>query len=249
MSGDATLSNTGVLAIANNAITGPELAASSVAISKISATGTASATTYLRGDGSWQTVSGGDDLGAGGTTTGTLYSQNGSGYGYFGSSSANYFRFDDAAVGNELFIRLNNDWRYYLTETALQPYTDNVNDLGSSSRGWRDVWTHDVHTDRICNSSGSSCVNQSALGSGGGSAPAGTWCGRRFAQGTSSWGSVTYPANPDGGGSWSCNGTAITISTGGAIGCPAGYAGQLLSFTPAAWPSNLNSGVLVCVKT
>lgn len=73
MSGDATLSNTGVLNIANNAIIGPEISAGavtnshlagSIALSKISITGTTDGSKFLRDDGSWQAVpSGADNLG------------------------------------------------------------------------------------------------------------------------------------------------------------------------------------------
>jgi len=73
MSGDATLSNAGVLTIANNAIGSAEITdgsianadlAGSIALSKLSITGTGSASNFLRGDGSWQAVpSGADNLG------------------------------------------------------------------------------------------------------------------------------------------------------------------------------------------
>lgn len=73
ISGDATLSNTGVLTIGGNAIGSAEITdgsianadlAGSIALSKLSITGTGSASNFLRGDGSWQTVpSGADNLG------------------------------------------------------------------------------------------------------------------------------------------------------------------------------------------
>lgn len=47
--------------IAATTITGANIANSTIAVGKLSATGTASATTYLRGDGTWATVSGGAD--------------------------------------------------------------------------------------------------------------------------------------------------------------------------------------------
>lgn len=43
--------------IADGAVVTADLANASVTIAKISATGTPSSTTYLRGDGSWQTIS------------------------------------------------------------------------------------------------------------------------------------------------------------------------------------------------
>jgi hypothetical protein len=64
MSGDATLSNAGVLTIGSNAIGTAEITNASIALADLSATGTANATTYLRGDNTWATVpSGADNLG------------------------------------------------------------------------------------------------------------------------------------------------------------------------------------------
>lgn len=59
MSGDATLSNAGVLTIGSNAVGSAEITNASVALADLSAAGTASATTYLRGDNTWATVSAG----------------------------------------------------------------------------------------------------------------------------------------------------------------------------------------------
>lgn len=62
MSGDATLSNAGVLTIGNNAIGSAEITdgsiangdlAGSIALSKLATTGTASSSVFLRGDGAW----------------------------------------------------------------------------------------------------------------------------------------------------------------------------------------------------
>lgn len=63
VSGDATLSNAGVLTIGSNAIgsaeiidgsiTGADIANTTIPVGKISASGTAGGSTYLRGDGSW----------------------------------------------------------------------------------------------------------------------------------------------------------------------------------------------------
>jgi hypothetical protein len=63
MSGDATLSNAGVLTIGSNAVGSAEITNASIALADLSATGTASATTYLRGDNKWATISGADNLG------------------------------------------------------------------------------------------------------------------------------------------------------------------------------------------
>jgi len=53
MSGDATLSNAGVLTIANNAVGSAEISDASIALADLSATGTKSSSTYLRGDNTW----------------------------------------------------------------------------------------------------------------------------------------------------------------------------------------------------
>lgn len=58
MSGDVTISNAGVTAIGAGKVTN-DMLAGSIAISKLSITGTPDATKFLRDDGSWQTVAAG----------------------------------------------------------------------------------------------------------------------------------------------------------------------------------------------
>ncbi|WDF45577.1 hypothetical protein PQ459_11780 [Chryseobacterium sp. KACC 21268] len=62
VTGDVTISSTAVTVISNSAVTTAKLADASVTKDKISATGTANANTYLRGDGSWSSPPSGTSL-------------------------------------------------------------------------------------------------------------------------------------------------------------------------------------------
>ncbi|WP_284346242.1 hypothetical protein [Chryseobacterium sp. Marseille-Q3244] len=73
MSGDATINTSGVLTIGANKITTTKIADASVTVAKISTTsGTASSSTYLRGDGTWAAPSSGGAQLLTGTATATM---------------------------------------------------------------------------------------------------------------------------------------------------------------------------------
>lgn len=75
LSGDATFTNAGVMTIGSNAvgsaeitdasITGGDIANTTIAVGKLSATGTPSSTTFLRGDNTWAVPAGGGTVPAG----------------------------------------------------------------------------------------------------------------------------------------------------------------------------------------
>lgn len=95
-----------------------------------------------------------------------------------------------------------------------------------------------IHTTQICNTSGASCVAQSALGGGGGS-PSGSWCG--VASG-SVCGSSVCPATLT--NIHSCNGSSI------ASNCPSGYTAFIYS-SGAANCGSFSTGVScsrTCIK-
>lgn len=62
VTGDVSISSSAVTSIGNSAVTTAKLADASVTTGKISATGTAGSTTYLRGDGRWETPPSGTAL-------------------------------------------------------------------------------------------------------------------------------------------------------------------------------------------
>lgn len=115
-------------------------------VARISQTGTVTATGFI-GDGSGLTgiTAPSDNLGAGGSTTGTLLTKNASGYGYVGSAigtTGGYMRFDDSptASAGRIYTNLLGTWEYVLHPDYFGPYVTNVNDLGISAVRWKDGW-------------------------------------------------------------------------------------------------------------
>jgi hypothetical protein len=84
----------------------------------------------------WISMAGGagDNLGVGGTTTGTLYSKNGS-YGYVGLDGNDFIRFDD---NGQAYWQINGTWEYTAQPSFFGAYANNLNDLGTTSVRWKD---------------------------------------------------------------------------------------------------------------
>ena len=125
---------------------------------------------WCRGNGSAvvcdQNPPSGDNLGSGGTTAGSLYSRNASGYGYLGSSSSNYFRFDDTP--NQVYLRLGGNWEYYFNNAAFRPYANASKDLGTSAARWNNGWfagniaASSVHTTGGVSTAGNVTINNAS---------------------------------------------------------------------------------------
>lgn len=226
-------------------------------------TGTLAATAFV-GDGSGLTglPSGADNLGSGGSTSGTLYSQNGSGYGYLGSSGTNYIRFDDVSQGNEAYVRLNGNWEYHMHPSYFRPYTDNANDLGTSSQKWQDIWAYDTMTNRICNEAGSSCKTPESLLTSESdpqvsAVTSGKWC-RGTGSAVTCDQDVPNSSVPNGtlcglaqaAGSTSCSGytnlmTCLGINIANGT-CPSGYTSKTVEFSFSTGGFNF---VRLCTRT
>jgi|GEM_PF-3854604 len=115
--------------------------------------GTVRATAFI-GDGSGLTGIAGDDLGAGGTTTGTVYSKNAGGFGYFGSDSSNYLRFQDGYA----YLMQGGAWDYYFQPGAFAPYVTNASDLGASTLQWKDGYFAGTLTAGVLAATGANAV-------------------------------------------------------------------------------------------
>jgi hypothetical protein len=127
--------------IADGAVATADIANSAVTVAKISATGTPSASTYLRGDGSWSTVSGGvTSITAGtGLTGGTITSSGTIALDYYTGTSATNTSFP---IGSYLIAslgsgQLNNAATRTIYAVNSDYYSDNSG-AGSAVAGtWR----------------------------------------------------------------------------------------------------------------
>ncbi|WP_294238232.1 hypothetical protein [Chryseobacterium sp. sg2396] len=101
MTGDISITDNGVTAIADNAVTTTKLAAQSVSIGKISATGTPGSATFLRGDGTWAAAGGGSSLPSQTNNAGKFLTTDGSNLSWGNvSGSSTPFKKITLAVGN-----------------------------------------------------------------------------------------------------------------------------------------------------
>lgn len=78
---------------------------------------------------------GGDNLGAGGTTTGSLFSTNASRT--VGRDTNDFIRFDDNA---QAFWQIGGEWEYQFYPTNFSPYVTSDKDLGTTAKRWRDIY-------------------------------------------------------------------------------------------------------------
>lgn len=45
---------------------------------------------------------------------------------------------------SQIFVRVNNDWRFEMFSTGLNPYYDNAMDLGTSSKSWESLYVFNI---------------------------------------------------------------------------------------------------------
>ena len=128
--------------IASDAITLLEIADDAVGVAELSATGTASTSTFLRGDNSWYAV---DTEGTGikstGESGGTKFLRE-DGDGTSSWQTAGSPSITDGGNATAITIDSSED----CTFTGHQfPAVDNSKDLGSTSKRWRNIYTNDIH--------------------------------------------------------------------------------------------------------
>ena len=152
---------------------------------------------------------GGDNLGSGGTTTGTLYS-NGGTYGYLGLDGNNYWRFNDGRA----LLRLGAAWLYDFTPTYFNPYPNNTIDLGGFSNRWKNGWfagTVAVATPTAAGHAATKAyVDAAVAGAGDNLGSGGTTSGSLY----SNNGTYGY-LGLDGGNHWRFNDGRVYLRVGG----------------------------------
>ena len=83
-------------------------------------------------------AAGGDNLGSGGTTSGTLYASNGSNQGFIGQGAQNYARWDSSGT---TYYNKNGSWEYTMNATSFSPWTNNANSLGTATKRWSNMYS------------------------------------------------------------------------------------------------------------
>ncbi len=113
-----------------------------------------------------------DNLGAGGTTTGTLYSASG-GYGYVGHDGNDFIRFDDNAGA---YWQINGAWAYSIFPNTFAPYVNNATALGTTANRWSSGWFAG-QVDASSNSGSGGYISSGNYGGTGSAAyfPSGLW--------------------------------------------------------------------------
>lgn len=134
--GDVLISSTAVTTIANNAITTAKVADNAITLAKISATGTKDNTTYLRGDGTWATPSGGGS--SAGEGLGRLVDANNQLIGYVQSiGTSNYV----IRTSNGYITTISIDGSFvgaqtYYNDSGCNGITKYINSGGSTTLGY-----------------------------------------------------------------------------------------------------------------
>ncbi|GHV15494.1 hypothetical protein FACS1894179_00730 [Bacteroidia bacterium] len=259
--------------LADNAVTTAKMADKSVTVGKVNATGTASATTFLRGDGSWSAPAG-DGQGVtsvtgangitvtngtttpsislpAGTTTGNVLKWNGTAWA--SATDAGITSESDGIVGNEVTNATTNGG---LTRsgsgTAASPYTLGISDGSITTARLVDnsVTSAKISDGTITDSD----ISTSAAISGTKLADKSVAVGKVNATGTAS--ATTYlrgdgawsaPAG-DGQGVTSVSGAnGITVTNGTttpSISLPTGTTtGNVLKWNGTAWASSTDTGI------